>query len=854
MDWFQKSIPDILKDLETSVQGLSDSEALQRQIKYGKNELQAQGRKSAWWILAAQFKELMILILLAAAIISYFIGDSKDAIIILVIVILNAIVGFFQEYKAEKAMYELKRLAASTARIIRSGVMRTVPATELVPGDLVKLEAGDTVPADLRLIEVHSVKIEEASLTGESYPVIKIIDTLENKSIPLADRINLAYKSTTVSYGRALGVVVATGMRTEIGKIASLLQQPETETPLQKRMTDFSKKLSAIIVVICLVIYGIGMLRGEDQLQMLMTAISVAVAAIPEALPAVITVALALGARRMVRKQALIRKLPAVETLGSVNYICTDKTGTLTLNQMSVREVWIPDPSLSLSGMPAQELLLLAMSLNHDATYADGHLTGDPTEVAAVVYAHQHNQQLIDATQRFVRKEEIPFESDRRMMTTVHAFQNKFLVITKGAVESILKRCIRVEESIVLKQADAIAENGMRTLAYAFKLIETMPSSADQLTSLESDLTLVGLIGMIDPPRPEVFAAVQECKRAGIIPVMITGDHPKTAMAIARELGILSHGEEALTGTELNELSLESLSTRVERVRVYARVSAEQKLTIVKALQRRGNFVAMTGDGVNDAPSLKSANIGVAMGITGTDVSKQASDMVLLDDNFTTIVKAVREGRRIFDNIRKFIRYIMTGNAGEIWTIILAPLVGLPIPLLPIHILWINLVSDGLPSIALAYEPAEASIMQRPPRKAGASIFSEGVGIHVLWVGLLIGVVCLIIQAVSIQRGLPHWQTMVFTTLSISQLAHVMAIRSADTYIYKHGVFRNKVLLITVVITLFLQLALVYVPFLQDIFNTSPLTVNELLICIGAAALVFHLVELEKWIRHRKGK
>lgn len=854
MDWFQKSIPETLKDLETSLQGLSDAEALQRQIKYGKNELQTQGRKSAWWILAAQFKELMILILLAAAIISYFIGDSKDAIIILVIVILNAVVGFFQEYKAEKAMYELKRLAASTARVIRSGVMRTVPASELVPGDIVKLEAGDTVPADLRLIEVHSIKIEEASLTGESYPVIKVIDTLEKKSIPLADRINLAYKSTTVSYGRALGVVVATGMGTEIGKIASLLQQPETETPLQKRMTEFSKKLSVIIVVICVVIYGIGMLRGEEHLQMVMTAISVAVAAIPEALPAVITVALALGARRMVRKQALIRKLPAVETLGSVNYICTDKTGTLTLNQMSVREVWVPDASLSLSGMPAQELLLLAMSLNHDATYVEGHLTGDPTEVAAVVYAHQHKQQLTDATQRFVRKEEIPFESDRRMMTTVHAFDDKFLVVTKGAVESILKKCIRAEESIVLKQADAIAENGMRTLAYAVKLIEAMPFRVDQLASLESDLTLVGLIGMIDPPRAEVFAAVQECKRAGIIPVMITGDHPKTAIAIARELGILSHGEEVLTGTELQEMSMESLSTRVEQVRVYARVSAEQKLSIVKALQSKGNFVAMTGDGVNDAPSLKSANIGVAMGITGTDVSKQASDMVLLDDNFTTIVKAVREGRRIFDNIRKFIRYIMTGNAGEIWTIFLAPVVGLPIPLLPIHILWINLVSDGLPSIALAYEPAEASIMHRPPRKAGASIFSDGVGIHVLWVGLLIGVVCLIIQAVSIQRGLPHWQTMVFTTLSISQLAHVMAIRSADTFIYKHGFFRNRMLLITVVITLFLQLALVYVPFLQDIFNTSPLSVSELLICFGAAALVFHLVELEKWIRQRKGK
>jgi P-type Ca2+ transporter type 2C len=848
MNWFQATVKDTLDSVGSSLRGLSEHEAQKRLNSQGRNELKTQGRKSAWWILFAQFKEVMILILLAAAVISFFVGDAKDAIIIMVIVLLNAVVGFVQEFNAEKAMYELKKLAATMAKVIREGEIKKISADELVTGDIVMLEAGDSVPADLRLIEIHSLKIDEASLTGESYPVEKNLEPIANDQAQVGDRINMAFKSTLVSYGRAVGVVVATGMNTEIGKIASLLQQPETDTPLQKRMTDFSKKLSVIIVLICAVIYGVGLLRGEDQLQMLMTAVSVAVAAIPEALPAVITVALALGARRMVRNNALIRKLPAVETLGSVNFICTDKTGTLTQNKMLVRETWTAADLII--GIPAQEVLLLAMSLNQDTHSKGEQRVGDSTEVAAVLYAQKQDPKLIHATTYYPRINEIPFESDRRMMTTIHQFNDGYLVITKGAVESVLQRCKQSNLQAIISKADAIAENGMRTLAYACKIIELNPVNQHYLQEAENDLQFIGVIGMIDPPRPEVKDAVKECKAAGITPVMITGDHPKTAMAIARELGIMDGEDQMLTGIDLAGMSFEKLIEKAEHVRVYARVSAEQKLNIVKALQAEGHYVAMTGDGVNDSPSLKMANIGVAMGITGTDVSKEAAHMVLLDDNFTTIVKAVREGRRIFDNIRKFIRYIMTGNAGEIWTIFLAPVIGLPIPLLPIHILWINLVTDGLPSLALAKEPAEANIMKRPPRSSGNNVFADGVGMHILWVGLLIGALCLGIQAGTMRLGIEHWQTMVFTTLSLCQLAHVIAIRSSDTFIYRHGFFRNKILLITVLATVALQLAIVYVPFLQRIFNTAALSFNELVICIGAATIVFHLVELEKWIRN----
>jgi Ca2+-transporting ATPase len=855
MKFFLANIRETLEILGTSAKGLQQMEAEQRLITYGKNELIEKKKKPAWLLFLAQFKELMTLILLLAAIVSWAIGDAKDAAIILVIVALNAIVGFVQEYRAEKAMEELKKMASAVAKVMRDGKMTQLPASQIVPGDIVHLEAGDIVPADLRLIEVHSLKTEEASLTGESYSIEKKASELKDENASLGDQINMVFKSTIVSYGRATGVVVSTGMQTEIGKIAGMLQQPETQTPLQQRMADFSKKLSVVIGLICVVIYITGILRGEDQMQMLLTAISVAVAAIPEALPAVITIALALGARKMVTENALIRKLPAVETLGSVNFICSDKTGTLTQNKMAVREIWTPhNNEIDHLAMNANNALLLAMLLNQDTRLHESEIVGDPTEIAAVVYAQKQLKIDEQTIKSYQRTEEIPFDSVRKMMTSVHQFNQHYLVITKGAVESVLKKCININEKSITHKADSIAEQGMRTLAYAYKIISAVEHKhiGNHQHKLEKDLHFLGVIGMIDPPRPEVIAAVEECKTAGIIPVMITGDHPKTALAIATEIGIATPTRhDVLTGVELAELSFEQLKQKVETVCVYARVSPEQKLNIVKALQENKHYVAMTGDGVNDAPSLKRANIGIAMGITGTDVSKEAAHMILLDDNFSTIVKAIKEGRRIFDNIRRFIRYIMTGNAGEIWTIFLAPIIGLPIPLLPIHILWINLVTDGLPSLALANEPAEANIMKRPPRKSSDSMFSDGVGLHIVWVGLLIGLLCLGIQAWAIKNN-THWQTMVFTALSLCQLSHVMAIRSDHEFIYKHGILNNKFLLLTVLLTTLLQLAIVYVPFLQTIFSTNALNLTELLLCFAAAAIVFHAVELEKWIKMKR--
>lgn len=855
MKFFLANIRETLEILGTSAKGLQQMEAEQRLITYGKNELIEKKKKPAWLLFLAQFKELMTLILLLAAIVSWAIGDAKDAAIILVIVALNAIVGFVQEYRAEKAMEELKKMASAVAKVMRDGKMTQLPASQIVQGDIVHLEAGDIVPADLRLIEVHSLKTEEASLTGESYSIEKKASELKDENASLGDQINMVFKSTIVSYGRATGVVVSTGMQTEIGKIAGMLQQPETQTPLQQRMADFSKKLSVVIGLICVVIYITGILRGEDQMQMLLTAISVAVAAIPEALPAVITIALALGARKMVTENALIRKLPAVETLGSVNFICSDKTGTLTQNKMAVREIWTPhNNEIDHLAMNANNALLLAMLLNQDTRLHESEIVGDPTEIAAVVYAQKQLKIDEQTIKSYQRTEEIPFDSVRKMMTSVHQFNQHYLVITKGAVESVLKKCININEKSITHKADSIAEQGMRTLAYAYKIISAVEHKhiGNHQHKLEKDLHFLGVIGMIDPPRPEVIAAVEECKTAGIIPVMITGDHPKTALAIATEIGIATPTRhDVLTGVELAELSFEQLKQKVETVCVYARVSPEQKLNIVKALQENKHYVAMTGDGVNDAPSLKRANIGIAMGITGTDVSKEAAHMILLDDNFSTIVKAIKEGRRIFDNIRRFIRYIMTGNAGEIWTIFLAPIIGLPIPLLPIHILWINLVTDGLPSLALANEPAEVNIMKRPPRKSSDSMFSDGVGLHIVWVGLLIGLLCLGIQAWAIKNN-THWQTMVFTALSLCQLSHVMAIRSDHEFIYKHGILNNKFLLLTVLLTTLLQLAIVYVPFLQTIFSTNALNLTELLLCFAAAAIVFHAVELEKWIKMKR--
>ncbi len=852
MNWHLLPAHEVIHLTGSNVNGLTDMAAAARLQEYGPNELQEAKKKSPLMMFVRQFLDVMILVLVAAAVISGLIGDVKDTIVIIAIVILNAIIGFIQEYRAEKALESLKKMAAPFASVLRNGKFISVPASQLVPGDVVLLEAGNMIPADLRLTESNSLKIDEASLTGESHSIEKITHELHGEELPVGDRLNLAFKGTSVTYGRGKGIVVATGMNTELGQIARMLQEKESATPLQVRMTDFSKKLSLFILLLCGLLFLVGYLRGEDWLKMLLTALSLAVAAIPEALPAVITIALAFGAKRLVLNNALARRLHAVETLGSVTYICTDKTGTLTQNKMTVMQTWQPDDKKM--EIDDKDTLIAAMLLNHDVKQSEGKLTGDPTEIALVEFALKQGMNAALLAEAYPRVDELPFDSDRKCMTTIHAADNRFLVITKGATESILQRCKQdlydVDE--VLTQSNAMARQGMRVLAYGMKWMNNLPEVLDEKI-IESELQCTGLAAMIDPPRPEVKAAIAECKTAGIQPVMITGDHPVTAEVIAKEIGILQHRDDKIiTGVELNKLSDEEFSNEVERIRVYARVSPEQKLDIVKALQKKEHFVSMTGDGVNDAPALKKANIGVAMGITGTDVSKEASHMILLDDNFATIVKAVREGRRIFDNIRKFIKYIMTGNSAEIWSIMLAPLVGLPIPLLPIHILWINLVTDGFPALALAAEPEEKQIMNRPPRQSKESIFSGGMGYHILWVGFLIGLLTLGTQAFEIYTGNTHWQTIVFTVLCFAQMWHVLAIRSERESLFAQGIFTNKVLLGAVLLTFVLQLCTIYIPVLNTFFNTQPLTWDELLLAIGISSIVFVAVEAEKWWKRRK--
>ncbi|OQP59778.1 calcium-translocating P-type ATPase, PMCA-type [Niastella populi] len=857
MNWHTSTFEAVLKELQSSKNGLTTDEVAQRMQQYGPNQLQEKKKKPVWLLFVMQFKDVMILILMVAAIISAVVGDLKDMIVILFIIIINAIVGFVQEYRAEKAIDALKKMSAANVRVRRNKRVEQIAATEVVPGDVVLLEAGDMVGADLRIIESHSLKIEEASLTGESQAVNKSPDAIKEEEVPLGDRVNMAYKSTLVTAGNGTGVVVATGMQTEIGKIAGMLQEKEATTPLQQRLADFSKKLSFIVLGICVVLYFIGILRGETPANMLLTTISLAVAAIPEALPAVITIALALGAKKLVRKNALIRKLPAVETLGSVTYICTDKTGTLTQNQMTVQEIWQYEQwGLTIPEIKKEQAMLLVMSLNHDAKEDqtdDNKLKGDPTEVALVEYALQQEGYNNRWENDFPRRQELPFDSDRKMMTTVHAVNDEFLVITKGALEAVLNICESADEEEISAKSDKLAEAGQRIIAYSCKLIQQLPKEGD-MEALESDQEFCGLAGMIDPPRPEARQAITECKTAGIVPVMITGDHPITASAIARDMGILQHrNDRTVTGIELEKLSDEALDSEITQIKVYARVSPQQKLRIVKTLQKKDQFVAMTGDGVNDAPALKRANIGVAMGITGTDVSKEAADMILLDDNFATIVKAVREGRRIYDNIRRFIRYVLACNFAEILTIFIAPLVGMPIPLLPIHILWINLVTDSLPGLALAGEKADVKVMERPPRDPKESIFAMGLGFNVIWVGVLMAAVGLVTQAWSIHIGDAHWQTMVFTVLCFSQMGHALVSRSEHEYIFRIGVFTNRNLIGAIALTFILQIAIIYMPFLNKIFNTEPLTWKELGTCLLISTITFHAVELEKFIKKRMG-
>ena len=843
--------------------GLTAAAAAARLEQVGPNALREAGRRHPLAMLASQFTDFMILVLIAAAVIAGFIGEPQDTIAIVVIVFLNGIIGFVQEYRAERAMAALKKMASPQARVIREGRPELIDATELVPGDLVELEAGNILPADLRLTELASLKIDESALTGESQPVDKRLARLHEKDLPLGDRLNLAYKGTIATYGRARGLVVATGMQTELGKIAALLSGESGKTPLQKRLARFGQSLALVVLAICAIIFVAGWLRGEPPLSMLLTAVSLAVAAIPEALPAVVTISLALGAARMVKQNALIRRLPAVETLGSVTTICSDKTGTLTQNRMQVDCVLAAGetrPGLPGGESPPWHELGLAMALCNDAVAGgDGKLSGDPTETALLEAAQAAGFSKQEWQATLPRLAELPFDSDRARMSTLHREGEAVLLLVKGAPEGVLALCadqLGVGETVAIDQvalhdeAERLAAQGLRVLAFALKRLPHLPATLDAAT-LENGLTFIGLAGLIDPPRPEAAESVAACKAAGIIPVMITGDHPATARAIAHRLGIIDDGGKVLTGGRLARLSLAEFEREVESVRVYARINPEQKIKIVQALQDKGEFVAMTGDGVNDAPALKMADIGVAMGKGGTDVAREAAAMTLLDDNFATIVHAVREGRRIFDNIRKFVKYTMTSNSGEIWTIFLAPFLGLPIPLLPIHILWINLVTDGLPGLALAGERAERNVMQRPPRPPQESIFARGMWQHILWVGLLMGGVSLLTQAWAIQSGSAHWQSMVFTVLTLSQLGHVLAIRSERESLFSQGVLSNVPLAGALLLTFILQMAVLYVPWLNPIFRTAPLSAGELATCLGLSSVVFVGVEIEKMLVRR---
>jgi Ca2+-transporting ATPase len=864
--WHQLPGDRVLDILKTSPGGLTRAEAARRLAEHGPNVLVEGPRRTALGMLLGQFTDFMILVLLAAALVAGLIGEATDAVAIVAIVLLNAAVGFVQEYRAERAMAALTAMAAPTATVLRDGAATVVPAAELVPGDLVLLEAGAIVPADLRLLEAVQLKVDESALTGESVPVDKDAAPRREAVLPLGDRTNLAYKGTIVTYGRGRGVVVATGMATEFGKVATLLQQAgEVKTPLQKRLAQLGRRLAVAVLAVCAIVFGGGLLRGEPPLLMFLTAVSLAVAAIPEALPAVVTIALALGARAMVARKALVRKLPAVETLGSVTYICSDKTGTLTLGRMRVEAFYCDGVVAGTPGTGAPwEALLRAMALSNDARVeATGAVVGDPTEVALLVAARDAGVPRAELERRYPRVGELPFDSDRKCMSTVHKDPGGGLVsFTKGAVETILGQSVRIltaagprplDREALLQASDRMAADGLRVLAFGMR---QWPAPPPALTpeAVEGELTLLGFVGLLDPPRPEAQAAVETCKTAGIVPVMITGDHPLTARAIARRLGIADDADAVMTGAELAACSPEAFAQRVRDVRVYARVAPEQKLTIVTALQDRGEIVAMTGDGVNDAPALRRADIGVAMGVAGTDVAKEASAMILLDDNFATIVGAVREGRKIYDNIRKFVRYAMTTNASEVWTIFLAPFLGLPIPLLPAQILWINLVTDGLPGLALAAEPEERDVMQRPPRPPREGVFAHGLGAHVIWVGLLMAALTLGTQAWLLHGGVRHWQTVVFTLLCLSQLAHVLAIRSEHTSLFVQGLFSNRPLVAAVALAFGLQLATVYVPALNAVFGTEPLALQDLALVVGLSGVIFVAVEMEKWCTRRAAR
>lgn len=848
MEFYQAHSKEVFDQLKTSLSGLPNKDIPSLQQEHGKNVLKEGKRRTKLSIFLAQFKDVMIIILIIAAIISFVVGEHTDAYVILAIIIGNAWIGYSQEYRADESVRMLQKMAAQFATVVRDNNPEKVDIGELVPGDLILLDAGDIVPADARLAEVSALKTEEAALTGESHSIDKITDAVDLANASPGDQLNMVFKGTIVSNGSAKAIVTSTGMNTEIGKIAGMLDVGKQQTPLQKRLATFSKQMAVVVILICLVVFGMGLYSGQPALEMFLTALSLAVAALPEALPAVITIALANGASRMVKQKALMRKLPAVETLGSVSYICSDKTGTLTQNKMKVEHLQAAEGK--------DELLNIAMMLDNEVRFSDdGTILGDSTETALVYFAQEQGLSKTTADQAYPLLQKLPFDSTRMRMSTLHQHGNKWILLCKGApvkITEVLADDYKDQSKVWLDKNREWAAEGLRVLFFAYKVFEQKPAELQQ--ELEKDLDFLGMTAMIDPPREEVIAAIRECKDAGIKTVMITGDQPLTAQAIAERLEMIDEkANRIITGAELSELSEEDFQQQVQHIAVYARVSPEQKLMIVKTLQQTGAFVAMTGDGVNDAPSLKQADIGIAMGITGTDVSKEAADMILLDDNFATIVKAVKEGRRIYENIKKFILYVLSCNLAEILTIVIAPFIGLGMPLLPIHILWINLVTDGLPGLALTAEPAEKDIMKLPPRPPHESLFAGGILIKILTTGGLMAIVVLAVQYWAAQKGfdLRTQQTMVFTLLCFIQLGNALSVRVAYHSILKAKLFSNPGLLWVLLGTVILQLLIVYVPLLQGIFKTTSLSWMAMEMVLIATAVGVTAIEVVKYLTNR---
>ena len=890
--WYDIEASEVARGLNSDIEnGLNIEDVNKKRDEFGFNELRAGKKKSLVVRFLEQFKDFMIIVLIISAIVSGFVGIANgegitDTIIIMFVIILNAIIGVAQESKAEKSLEALKKLSSHMAKVIRNGKLDVIPSKELVPGDIVVLETGDFVPADLRIIEAHNLKAQEASLTGESLPVDKMSDIIEGEKVGIGDRSNMLFSSSLITYGRGKAIVVETGMNTEVGKIADMMNSSlNTETPLQKKLNQLGKTLGIFALIICVLIFVVGLINGKEIISMFMTAVTLAVAAIPEGLPAVSTIVLAIGVQRMVKKNAIVKNLPSVETLGSASVICSDKTGTLTQNKMTVQKVFANGTAKSVEDIKElsseeRKLIEIGMLCNDTKVSNDNEFTGDPTETALtdIGFKLGYNKEFLNIE----RQDEIPFDSDRKLMTIVIEKKGKYLVYTKGAVDELLKRCgsyalngevksdLENYVNTINEQNKNMASEALRVLAMAYKITDKLPSKEE----MEKDLIFTGMVGMIDPPREEAKVAVQKCKNAGIKPVMITGDHKITAIAIAKKLGILENEAEAITGDMLEDMSQEELTQNIEKYSVYARVSPEHKVRIVKAWQTKGQVVAMTGDGVNDAPALKNADIGCAMGKVGTDVAKEAADVILTDDNFATVVSAVEEGRRIYDNILKSIQFLLSSNVGEIVVLFMATMC-LPLfvkwfgitnvsaleVLLPIQILWINLVTDSLQALALAVDPATSNIMNRKPNSAGSDIFTKGMIWRIAYQGIMIGALTLIAYMIGLSTTnvdestrIQDAQTMAFVVLAFSELTHVFNIRNNKESIFKTGIGGNKYLLFATLISAMLMLVILFIPALRDIFGIAMLPKENILEVIILSLAPIAIVEIFKLLKINTSK